>query len=274
MLGRQVGKMIIRHNDFSLPFRDIYTVLSEAEITIGNLECVFADTIITETYYHKTIKLPAYSETVKGLKLSCFDFLSLANNHSMDYGVEGLRSTVNILEENEIGILGIKTKNPIIKNVKGFNLYIFSYWMNNDSLFEVSISEGYKHVPKDLLIQKIQNIKENNKIVILFIHWGREFTEYPTDSQKAFAHQIIDVGADIIVGNGPHQVQETERYKNSIIAYSLGNLIFDQKYEETKKGYLLETYFKKKRGLIDSKIIPIYISEDTYKADILKSNAH
>lgn len=274
MLGRQVGKMIIRQNDPSFPFRDIHTELSGADVTIGNLECVFADTIITGTYYHKTIILPAYRGTIEGLTLSGFDMLSIANNHSMDFGTTGLHSTVRLLKENKIESLGIDSHNPLIKTVKGFNLQIFSYWMNNDSLFDVSMSNGYTYVPEDTLIKKIQNANMDNDIVILFIHWGREYTAYPTDSQEKFAHRMIDSGADIVAGHGPHQVQKVEKYRDGVIAYSLGNLVFDQKYEETKKGYLLHTYFWKKQGLTGYEVIPVYIPEDTYKTYLIKNNSY
>ena len=270
MLGRQVGKAIIRHNDPALPFRQIYQEISSADISIGNLECVFVDSLITGTYNHKKILFPAYRESAEGLTLAGFDFLSLANNHAMDFSIEGVQSTLNVLEKNSIKTIGLDSESPVLIKKNGFNIALFSFWMNNDGLWLVNRKNGYTSISLDSLANEIIQAKKSNDIVVLFMHWGKEYASYPADSQKNLAHLAAQAGADLIVGHGPHQIQGIEKYGESFIAYSLGNCIFDQKYEETKIGLVLSVYFEHKKGLVNTNILPIYIPEYIYAPQFIE----
>lgn len=268
MLGRQVGKAIINNDDSCWPFRDIYSEINSADLLVGNLECVFVDKIITGTINYKKILFPAYGESVRGLKLAGFDVVSLANNHSLDFGIKGVEATKKILEADGIKCAGIDSTDPVVVMKKDFKIAIFGYWMNRGDLYRVNLKEGYRKIERNVFIDEIRNTRKLSDIVIIFIHWGKEFTSYPIDSQRSIAHLAIDSGADLVVGHGPHQIQGIERYRNGFIAYSLGNFVFDQKYEETKSGIILCCYFSQEKSLLDTMVTPVIIPEYIYKVKL------
>lgn len=271
MLGRQVGKVMLRANDPTLPFREIYPEIRSADISIGNLECVFADTLITGTYNHKTILFPAYSETVEGLKLAGFDCCSLANNHSMDFGTDGVRSTIGVLEKKSILPVGTVSTTPALIRKKGWDVALFSFWVNRDSLWVADPETGYVPMKNETVFNAIEQAEKSCDIVILFLHWGKEYTGTPTESQRNFAHRAVRAGADLIVGHGPHQIQEIEYYGKSLIAYSLGNCVFDQKYEETQKGMIVRVTYERPAERPDVTLLPIRIRNDTYVTTLMEA---
>ena len=84
--------------------------------------------------------------------------------------------------------------------------------------------------------------------MIVSFHWGEEYQNQPNKEQRYFAQLAIDSGADLVIGHHPHVVQPVEKYKNSWIAYSLGNFVFDQSFsEKTMKGFLLEVIIENKK---------------------------
>ena len=123
----------------------------------------------------------------------------------------------------------------------------------------------------------IKNAKKQAQKVIVFFHWGNEFTRKINPKQKELAHQSIDSGADIVLGTHPHVVQPLEIYKNKLIAYSLGNFIFDQQWSKPMdEGMIIRIIFYK-RSIADIQLIPIklnnkgqpYILTGTAKSDFL-----
>ncbi|MFC1509456.1 CapA family protein [Candidatus Omnitrophota bacterium] len=272
MLGRQVGRAIQRTGDPALPFRGIHHFISSSDISIGNLECVFVDSIITGTYNQNVIRFPAYGETAAGLVLAGFDCCSVANNHALDFGVEGLRATVAVLEKNGVIPSGRASLHPTVIQKKGFSTALFSVWKDSGKLLTVDENNGYIELSSDSLFAEIAEAKKKHDVVILYPHWGKEYTGLPTESQKVFAHRSVDAGADIIAGHGPHQVQETERYGNSIIAYSLGNCIFDQKYEETRSGIILRVNYRRSAGISAVEVISFKLRDRSYVPEIVLDN--
>lgn len=264
MLGRQVGRAMQRAHDPALPFRELYPEIRNADISVGNLECVFADTLITGTYNHQTIRFPAYSDAVEGLKLAGFDCCSLANNHSMDFSVKGVRSTINILQNNGIAPAGTTAANPVLIEKNGWKVALFGYWIDRDSLWTVDPATGYTHTAEKTVYSAIEKARGTCDLVILFLHWGTEYTGTPTASQQSFAHRAIRAGANLIVGHGSHQVQKTEYHGSGLIAYSLGNCVFDQKYEETRKGLLLRVVFNHPSDPPRYMALPILIRNGTF----------
>jgi len=271
MLGRQVGKAMLRANDPSLPFREIFPEIRYADISIGNLECVFADTLITGTYNHVIIRFPAYSETVEGLKLAGFDCCSLANNHSMDFGTDGVSSTIGVLEKNGILPVGTVSTTPALIRKKGWDVALFGFWVNRDSLWVVDPATGYVPIEEESVFHAVGKAKKTCDIVLLFLHWGREYTVTPTESQRNFAHRVVRAGADIIIGHGPHQIQEIEYRGNSLIAYSLGNCVFDQKYEETQKGMIVRVTYERPAERPDVKLLTIRIRKATFVTTLMEA---
>lgn len=226
-LVRDVNYRIIQKNDPNAPFYNIADFLRHADLTITNLEgpLIKDCPIILDGF-----TFCGQSSNVKGLAFAGIDAANLANNHTTNYGIDGLFQTKKNLEENNIAYFG--TDNQItyitIKNKK-IALVGFIELGNN---WEGLNNATFENV-RDLNLEA----RKNADIVINAFHWGVEYTYLPSENQILLAHTAIDSGADIILGNHPHWIQPIEIYKYKYIIYAQGNTIFDQDWSrETREG--------------------------------------
>jgi hypothetical protein len=161
--------------------------------------------------------------------------LNLANNHIMDYGVEGLNHTLSLLNKNNLNYVGAgnnetEANRERVIQCKGKRISFVSYTSNQGHVR--SIIAGPKRPGcatfqnLDGAVKQIQELKQKTDIVCVSIHWGYEYFQYPSPSQIETAHLLVDAGANFIIGHHPHVIQGIEKYKNSLIIYSLGNFFF------------------------------------------------
>lgn len=145
--------------------------------------------------------------------------VNLGNNHILNFGQKGLDSTEKYLPEANIGYFGAPNgQQSVIKNIRGIKIAFVSYnQFANDPLKN-----------RKTALAEIKKAKQEAAIVILYAHWGIEYTVNPNNTIKDLARQFIDAGADLIVGSHPHVIEPLEEYKGKRIYYSLGNFIFDQ----------------------------------------------
>jgi poly-gamma-glutamate synthesis protein (capsule biosynthesis protein) len=160
--------------------------------------------------------------------------VSLANNHIMDYGNDAFIDTINFLEENNIGYFGAGAvannyNNPLILNMGNLKIGLLGYCYDH---FYNQISEvkGLKYGPAPLdfeIIQKdIKVLRNKTDRIIIQLHWGIEQCNYPTSKQVQLARQIAGLDVNLIVGHHAHTIQPVERFRETIIAYGVGNFIF------------------------------------------------
>ena len=240
MLSRYIGELIEQTNP-NFPYQNIVKEIKGADIIFGNLENPISN-LGTDT--GKKYSFRADPNVVSGLKWAGFNVVSLANNHILDWGSEAMFNTMEILDDSEIKYIGVgqnpmKSREPAIFNINGVNVYLLAY--SQFSPLHLS-SLAISHINSDLISEDIKNALSNGAdIVVLSFHWGDEYETTHNNFQEEIAKKTIDSGAHIIIGHHPHVVQEVEFYKNGLIAYSLGNFIFDQNFsEETRKGLVLE----------------------------------
>jgi poly-gamma-glutamate synthesis protein (capsule biosynthesis protein) len=100
------------------------------------------------------------------------------------------------------------------------------------------------------------------------MHWGNEYVDRPSPDQIRLAHKIIDSGANMILGHHPHVLQGVEKYHNGVIAYSLGNFIFDMWQDKMKKSMILQCILSK-QGVCNVEVIPVYINNN-FQPEILR----
>ncbi|MBI2633913.1 MAG: CapA family protein, partial [Parcubacteria group bacterium] len=109
------------------------------------------------------------------------------------------------------------------------------------------------------IAEQVRELKTNSDFVIVSFHWGEEYQDFPSEKQRSLAHKIIDAGANIVMGHHGHHLQPVEKYKNGLILYSLGNLIFDQMWsEKTRLGALVKVSWYE-NGNLDYEILPTKI---------------
>ena len=188
-------------------FDGVRQVFEGDDLTIVNLEGPLTTAVKSNKHGFVFKGDPEYVNILTG---SSVELCNLANNHTLDYGKNGLKDTVNVLEAAKIGYCGYsKTFSTTIKGVRVCALG-FTWW-----------DSDYKQIG-----QAIQNARANCDLLIVNMHWGIEGNTMQDHKQVAMGHAIIDAGADLVIGTHPHVYQGIEKYKGKYIVYSLGNFCF------------------------------------------------
>jgi poly-gamma-glutamate synthesis protein (capsule biosynthesis protein) len=252
MLDDGPGKEIAAGRDPLAPFA---ALLADADYRIGNLECSLATTgkpMPDKIYTFRAD--PRATRVLKGR----FDAMSVANNHSGDYGRTAFMETLVALDEAGIRHFGggrnlVEAHAPLWIEKKGLRIAVLGYNEFLPRAFEagadfpgIAWSED-SHVISDIRAARAAGAD----VVIPFMHWGWEYEEGPNARQRQLAHAMIDAGADAVVGGHPHVTQGAEVYRDKPIIYSLGNFVFDGfDAPEAKLGWLLR--LEVERGAVPS----------------------
>jgi len=241
MLDDGPGQLVGRGGDPLALFAD---VLKEADYRIGNLECPIAASGVQQD--NKIFSFRAKPRVMPVLQ-GRFDALSLANNHSGDYGHDAFRETMQHLDNAGIAWFGggrnlAEAHRPLWIDRKGLKIAVLGYNEFKPRAFEAGADwPGVAWSEDDQVIADIRAAKAAGAdLVIPFMHWGWEKEEAPGERQRQLARRMIDEGAALVVGGHPHVTQGAETYKGKPIIYSLGNFVFDGfDYESAKRGWLL-----------------------------------
>jgi hypothetical protein len=223
---------------FDYPFLNLSGVLEDSDITVANLEAPLIDRC---PLLLQTMKFCGQIGFAKAMKDHGIDVVTLENNHIGNYGLDSIRRTEKALQN--VGLEFVRLGSPLIKKVK------------NTTFGFVAVNAVGPVVQKEVLAEQIRAIRSSVDVVVVSIHWGREYTHYPLsapgiapDDPIALGHFIIDSGADFIIGNHPHWVQGIEQYGDGFISYAHGNFIFDQEWSrKTKEGVLGHYIFSDKK---------------------------
>ena len=224
---------IIDTKGYNYPFSLISEYLKNNDIVLANLETPLSDKGTPNK--SKPISFCGSPLAIDSLVHAGITHVSLANNHSYDYGEKAIIDTQRRLKKASIKSIGlgdnlVNSRKPIIENISGVRLAILAYnsYTTNGRHYASGLRGGvaplkYKYIKSD-----IESIKQNheNSIILVSLHWGVEGSHYPSPFQRDLAHQIIKDGASIIIGHHPHVMQGIEEYENGIIVYSLGNFCF------------------------------------------------
>lgn len=232
-------------------FKDVKAVFGADDFTLINLECVLSDSTdrIEKTYSLKG--KPEYTSIMTG---SSVEGCTLGNNHSMDYGYQSLIDTEDALDKANIAY-AYNEHEGLYTTESGLTVGFVSASL----LSQGREVEGYL---KDGIV-RLQ--EQGADLIIACCHWGIEREYYPIEYQRAMAHELIDCGADLVIGNHPHVLQGMELYKNKMICYSLGNFCFGGNRNPADKNTLIyqQTFTYVDGELqqnIDARIIPCTLS--------------
>ena len=260
--SRGVERMVKKQKDLNYPFLKIRDYLKSADLVFGNLE-----TPITEGPEIPDFEMVFRSNpgTEQTLKQAGFSVLSLANNHTPNFGEQGLKDTFNYLAEVGIKFVGAgnneqEANQPVYIETKGIKFAFLAY--NDTDIVPASYEAANSHagtafMRTEKMAEAVKEAKQKTDFVIISMHAGIEYTDKPNDSQVNFAHAAIDAGADLVIGHHPHVVQTMEKYKGKYIFYSLGNFVFDQpQSQETKEGLAIKVYFAKD-GINKISLLPV-----------------
>ena len=205
--------------------------LFKSSIVVGNFEASIP--VLHEPTPIMVMKFSVTPQNLDILVQGGLTHLSLANNHSLDHGLLGYENTLTELHERGFVAGGY----PV-----GLSSSSVSYVEANDKKFAlVFINATFSYPDTAIWHPFIKQAESSSDAVIVYIHWGDEYELIHNNAQERLAHELIDAGVDLIVGHHPHVVQDIELYKGRLVFYSLGNLVFDQYWNnDVSEGLILE----------------------------------
>lgn len=217
---------------------DYYGALRKSDILFANFEGV-----ITRAEKARQKNLPASfslrsdPQIIDFLKHFNNLVLSFANNHSADFGLEGIEEAIKILDENKIGYVGIgrSQDEAIGSNIISFSNIKIAFLAFTDLLPSEFYAAGKQVGVAELNAENLKNgielAKKHSDFAIVSLHTVADIKKptnfFPDEHQKFFSRLAIDYGADLVVGQHPHRLQSIEKYKNGLIFYSLGTFLYD-----------------------------------------------
>lgn len=272
MLARKVERLMQSHGT-DYPFVNVRDKLQVADITFGNLESPLSER--GTPLPGKGICFRARPEMSHKLKESGFDVLSVANNHAVDYDTDAFLDTLELLRASQIQPVGggqniDEARQPVIIEKNGLKVGFLAYTVFADIYYHAKYRRtfqatetisGVVPLEEELILEDLAALRPQVDVAIVSLHWGTEYARSPQAAQQELGRALIDGGADLIIGHHPHIIQGFERYKDGLIAYSLGNFIFDQnQHVFTRQGLILDLRLTKE-GLQDLQVWPVFIQE-------------
>lgn len=213
------------------PFEPCAALFENADLRIGNLECVVGD---GGTRQNKPYVFRGDEDSCRFLR-RWFDAVSLANNHTLDFGPDGLMIAIESLKKAGIPYFGAgknikRSRKPLVMERKGRRIGLIGF---NEFYAEdyaaLKDRPGNNPLEREAILDDIRKCRDtlDCDVVIPFLHWGEEMESQPRDDQRQLARECIDAGATAVIGAHPHVVQTVDYYHGRPIVYSLGNFVFD-----------------------------------------------
>jgi poly-gamma-glutamate synthesis protein (capsule biosynthesis protein) len=222
-------------------------LIKGADIALANFENPAPNKF---TWHRSGTIFSADPTLIDGIKAAGFDVMGTANNHIRDQGANGLLQTLKNIRKRDIKTAGsgkdlAAARKPAIIDVDGVKVAILAYDAIAGSYHATASKVGSAPMTAKVVKADVKQARANGAdVVVVFPHWGVEYRATPSAGQRKLAKQIIDAGADMIIGNHAHWTAAMEVYKGKPIWYALGNLVFDQTWsEETMEGMTLELTF-------------------------------
>ncbi len=282
--------------DFSHMFTEISTFVKNSDLAIGTLETNFI-----EGKYSGVGKYNSPIEFLKAVKDSGIGLVSLAHNHVLDYGTQGLATTINKIKKQNIDITGIKEnlektneqdENTLeeekqensdftgnIKEINGIKVAFlgYTYGLSNENEVTDEEKKSANIYSEELAQKDIEYAKQSSNYIIAIMHWGDVNSSEISEYQRNITSFLVENGVDMILGAHPSVVEpmemiQTEEGKNVFVAYSLGNYMSTLKYDDANVELILNIQISKssdsdKAVLQKVDYTPIYVLDNGTKAE-------
>jgi len=264
MLGRSVGaRYEARPDDFAMA--DIRRVLDGHDIVFMNLECPVSSRGRPDPIQKPNVTFCAPPATIQILTGLGVNVVSVGNNHALDYGEEALEDTLSHLTAAGIRWAGAgrnyaEANAPVCFEVKGQRVAVLSHVFIYSASTRMA-ADGRSGVADhriEGILRAISKLSCDGYIVIVSVHWGLEYAFHPIPYQRRQARQMIEAGASLILGHGPHYPQGFETHRHGRIVYSLGNFLFDEPYRYSNRSFIYSATLEGNTGkAIEEQITPV-----------------
>jgi len=262
MLGRGIRPIRLRQGN-AYPMAPVAPIIHGADLSFANLE----SPLTVLAYFRGGFNLHAEPAAAEALTLAGFDWVSVANNHSGDHGRGGMVDTLNALRTQNIAWAGggeteTAARRPALRTINGLHIALLAYDGTQSTLEAQGSLAGSQRLDVDRAIGDIQTARSGGAdIVITSIHWGVEYSPTPTAGQRRIARQLALAGADLVIGHHPHVVEPLEWItrpggRTAIVAYSLGNFLFDQWFSDPVMEGVIARVIVDKEGVTALNLIP------------------
>jgi poly-gamma-glutamate capsule biosynthesis protein CapA/YwtB (metallophosphatase superfamily) len=268
--ARCVQAAIDEYGDTEYIYDDVRQIISGADLAVGTLNATMSD-------YppHKgcvpTYVLVGSSGNADAMQRAGFDVMSVATNHIKNCGVMncGDRAFFDTLDNLErVGILAVgaganhaEAMQPVVVTVNGVRFGIVSLGQIEQTAFAGEDTPGIAVLNPENLKAAIAAARQVSDVVIAMPHWGPEDVPWPNYIQRDLAQQLVDAGADLVVGNHTHVVQAIQEIDGVPVFYGLGNFVFDQGLRDHQQGVILKVYYKGDR-YAGFDLIPTHVNRD------------
>lgn len=237
-IGQGVASSLDKYGKDFLP-NEIVDVLQNHDLVLCNIECVLSD-VGRKEYSLRSLHMRGQPESARHLMDWGLTVANVANNHILEQGSEAALDTIWQLEH-----VGINTvwfgKNRVFQ--PGFQINSITLSNQVVSVFGMCFLEEkyayYGGAELKELLDSIGSLTRRGETVIVTVHWGKELMDRPSIKQRQIAQQLVEAGASLIIGHHPHVVQGIEKVNDSLVAYSLGNFIFDSFLDCTRWSVIL-----------------------------------
>jgi len=248
--------------DLDYPFERVREIFHAADLSFANLEGALTTRGVR---LPKRFNFRGDSKYAACLRISGMDVVSLANNHTMDFGYVGLQDTIDALKSQGISYTGAgrneqeARKPAIIVNDRKIGFLAYSE-IGPYSVFAAPNKPGAARIDLRHVAEDVEKLKEQADFVLVSYHWGIEGKNYPTERQKTIGRETINAGADVVLGHHPHVLQGIEEYKSGLIAYSLGNFCFGGNSNPSDKDSIILRIYLNGRSVQDYDAVPVKIT--------------
>lgn len=268
-LGHGIGSRIGRGED---PFREVAGLLDSGDLCLANLEGPISP-VTVRAFGPEAAAFQGPPRASALLRNAGIDFLHIANNHILQHGPEAFEITISLLGEQGITPVGMRegrSTRPVVKSIKGLTLGFLGYSLVPDPY--VSDQTLYASPPLEYMIQDIEALTARVDLVVVSVHWGEEGRALPEQDVIETGHAFVSAGATLVLGHHPHWFQPVERIGGALIAYSLGDLLFDLFWDRRSvEGALLRIDLNE-QGVVAHDLIPLRLKQD-YRLQIQSDRA-
>jgi poly-gamma-glutamate capsule biosynthesis protein CapA/YwtB (metallophosphatase superfamily) len=267
MLDRGVAAQQARHGA-DHPMREVRGLLGEADLALANLEGPITESS-TQPCLQKEFSFRFAPSSAPLLRRSGLRLLSLANNHVLDCGRPGLIDTLRALSAAGLqgfgaGLDAARARAPLRVEVRGVRLAFVGFTrFLPESLVLHDDAPGVAFAAPEAIRSAVAAARTGADVVVVSFHWGHERSTRPDDHQLELARLALEAGADVVLGHHPHVLQGLRLLRPSVagrgarlVAYSLGNFVFDQRYEAGRQSLLLRCELDR-RGLRAARLVPL-----------------
>jgi poly-gamma-glutamate synthesis protein (capsule biosynthesis protein) len=231
-LGRHVGELLEKKGD-QWALAACKPVFDEADLVVANLESPVGEG--GEKYTEKSVYLKGKTQDLDVLSYAGIGLVTMANNHVLDFGPEVMNQTMEGLDRRGILHTGLvksggRSQEPVYVVTQGVTLAFLGYCSVCPGKFEAQGERpGVEVALSSVMLPEIKKARKKANYVIVLVHWGTEY--FGTNAlQKRLAKSLCKGGADLVIGAHPHVLQKVEKLGQSLVAYSLGNFLFDLKH--------------------------------------------